>query len=334
MRKAAYRLMRGRNLRSVVAGALGIYGLDPVGIALVSDQTNCSFRVDVPGGGRFFLKVLDSSSCHGSEELKPALEWQDTLARESGARVPRVYRTPLGEPVCEVEDPGSGRHVCTLEEWIPGRRPGAEPSTTLSGRLGETAALFHRHSASFRMPQGLRTRTYGSVFPYSVPGFERAEPVLLFTPGSRTGLTPESCRVFARAGDLVGQEIESLYSRGAAPRLIHCDLHPWNTKTFRRTTAILDFEDTLLGHPEQDIATSLYYFRYRPRWADHLAAFRSGYSLHLDWPFDEPRRLERLIAGRGLLLANFVLGLEGAEASEMKRTYLPLVEDRMGMILS
>jgi hypothetical protein len=59
------------------------------------------------------------------------------------------------------------------------------------------------------------------------------------------------------------------------------------------------------------------------------AAFREGYSAHLEWPFEGTRQLEALLAGRALLLANRAPGLDGPGSSKLRQTYIPLVESRM-----
>jgi hypothetical protein len=85
----------------------------------------------------------------------------------------------------------------------------------------------------------------------------------------------------------------------------------------------------LLGFPELDIATSLYYFRHGPDWEGHHEEFREGNSAHLEWPFEGTRQLEALMAGQALLLANWILGLDRQGSLEFGRTYIPLVERRM-----
>jgi hypothetical protein len=179
-----------------------VFGVEPAVLALMSNESNCCFRVMPRSGGQFFLKILNPSSCHGADEIRISMNWQDALSSEPDVRVPRVIRTPHGEPFCLVEVEGAPPRICTLEEWIPGRRPGGIPARALTRRLGEASAIFHRHARSYSLPPGSRTRIYRGVLPYSDQTFGNIEHILLFAPDRDPWLTPEACDVFARASGM------------------------------------------------------------------------------------------------------------------------------------
>ncbi len=56
--------------------------------------------------------------------------------------------------------------------------------------------------------------------------------------------------------------------------------------------------------PILDVATSLYYMRYRADYLSLAVALRAGYERHRPWVEREPGELDRLLIARGLDLLN------------------------------
>ena len=121
--------------------------------------------------------------------------------------------------------------------------------------------------------------------------------------------------------------------REAPLRVIHNDLHMWNVKVDGDKLYALDFEDMMWGHPIQDIATTMYYFRWADTYETMLAAFRAGYqSVHV-WPEDHEWQLETLMMGRLLLLANYLAVSEDSEDRAFAPQFLERAEGRFHTLL-
>ena len=128
----------------------------------------------------------------------------------------------------------------------------------------------------------------------------------------------------SQAEELWRSLVERVITDGA-----YNDLHMWNVKVDDGRLYALDFEDMMWGHPIQDIATTMYYFRWSDSYEVMLAAFRSGYESVSVWPEDHEGQLEALIMGRGLLLANYVAASEDSEDRAFAPEYLVRATERL-----
>jgi len=195
--------------------------------------------------------------------------------------------------------------------------------------LGTLMARLHKHAATFSPPDGFRIRTFDSVFPYAAEGFAGREPIVLFNEDAKAPLTGEQQSIYQEAHRLVAGGIERLMSKANPLRVIHNDLHVWNVKVDGDKLYALDFEDIMWGCPIQDIATTLYYFRWRESYDTILAVFRGGYESVRAWPEDHEGPLETLIMGHMLLLANYVAVSEDSEDRSFAPEYLSRSEGRL-----
>jgi Ser/Thr protein kinase RdoA (MazF antagonist) len=327
-------LERARRLRAAVRPALAAWGIEPVTIETAGSGSNASYRVACPDSAYCFFKIHDPSCCHTAEELESISAWQNTLVGESSYRVPRVIPALSGELHAEILPHGvSGSRICTLEDWMPGRMVGDAAGTGFMRKLGRVQALMHERSRSAPPGTGRGCRRFDSVFPYARGSGGYREDILLFDANRIPELDRDTCRRFEEAAALVQAGIDSLFGSGPYPVMVHCDMHPSNIKLCGGEPVILDFEDSMMGYPQQDIAVSLYYSRYRGRHDGMFEAFASGYETVSPWPFEDAALLETLIAGRALLLANFVLAMKDPEGIELSHDYIPLIADRIRSFL-
>jgi Ser/Thr protein kinase RdoA (MazF antagonist) len=317
-------------LRAAVRPALAAWGLEAATVETVGFDSNASYRVGSTGQAWFFLKIHDPSGCHPSEELDSISAWQNTLTCETGYRVPHVLPALSGALHSEITHRGvPGARVCTLEEWMPGRKVGDGGGRGFTRKLGRVQALMHARSGSADPGIGRGCRRFDRVFPWSRGPEGFCEEVLLFDIGRIPELDSVTCRLFEEAASIVQAGIDSLFGRDSGPVMIHCDMHPSNIRLCGGEPVILDFEDSMMGFPEQDIAVSLYYSRFRGGGEGLFEEFASGYETVSPWPFEDAFLLETLIAGRALLLANFVLAMKGPTGMELSREYIPLIADRI-----
>lgn len=92
--------------------------------------------------------------------------------------------------------------------------------------------------------------------------------------------------------------------------LIHGDLYYWNVHYFRGELYVIDFEDINLGYPVQDIAVTLSYGRSLDGYSDWKAAFKQGYRSVREWPMENERTIETLIAARSVMFINYVARID------------------------
>ena len=295
----------------------------------LTEATNVIFRVDMEDGRRFVLRMTSPKSAHSVENVRSEIEWIRALNRDAAADVPVPIAWPDGDDVCTLEAADiEGAWHCTRLSWIPGKMLSDRLTPGNLTRHGALSARLHEHGETFKPSPDFRIRAFRTLFPYADPTYPNAEPIVLFDGRAEDLMPRRRAEVFLEVHDRVQEELDLLFEQ-RTPHVIHNDLHRWNVKVHRTRIYALDFEDLLLGHPIQDIATTLYYYRYSPHYPERLDAFRRGYESLRPWPEDHPGQLERLIAARGILLANFVAASRDADDRRMAPEYLTRIEDRL-----
>jgi len=163
------------------------------------------------------------------------------------------------------------------------------------------------------------------VLNYGTPGFRHLEPDRLFDPRYETLIRGERREIVQAALERAEAAVADLRSDPGGRIVIHNDLHPWNVKAFRGRLHALDFEDLAVGHPVQDIAVTFHYLQDREDGPALRDAYRAGYETLLPWPARDPDPIPALVAGRGLMLINHILGARKPD----ERALLPGFLDRM-----
>lgn len=321
---------RGRRLRPVARALLKEYGMASPRLTQLTEASNIIYKVSDPKLGEFVLRVTAPKSCHGPEETRSEVAWLHALVEETEIGCPAPVARLDGDFVSEFDVPGERLSLCSsLFRWVPGRMLDDVLTPANVMRQGTLMARLHSHAATFAPPEAFRIRTYDSVFPYAAEGFAGLEPLVLFNDGADAPLTPKQRTTYLAAHTLIAREFEKLLQSGESLRVIHNDLHVWNVKVDRDRLYALDFEDMMWGYPVQDIATTLYYYRWREDFETLLAAFRGGYEDVADWPESRAGQIETLIMGRALLLANFIAVSEDSEDISFAPEYLQRVEKRL-----
>jgi len=319
---------RIRRLREMAIRALKHYGLpDPV-VRVITIETNGIFRVDSTGR-KYILRIVDPWCCHDDSELRAEIAWLRALASETNLGVPEPVAAADGSYMVKVDVDGVPEsRWCQLFKWVPGSDLGERLNPSNMELYGELAAGLHKHSKNFKLPEGCRLRVMDRVFPWSCEGFSCREPVVLFD-HVNCKYMPSGGEIFQKAVKGVKETIDALYTSSSRPRVIHNDLHIWNVKVCRGKIYALDFEDLVLGHPVQDLATTLFHFDGREEYEELAAVFRIGYERVLEWPEQYPGQIDVLKAGRDLVLANWLLCSQNPDEREAIPGYMERAEKRI-----
>jgi len=321
---------RGRRLRPIALKLLGEYGIKPTKLTQITEASNTIFRVRLDGADDYVLRMTAPKSCHGVDEIRSEVAWLHAIDEDTDIGVPAPVARLDDGYVSEVSLPGEVNPICcAVYRWVPGVMLDDRLTEDNVRRLGILMARLHEHAAGFTLAKGFHIRTFDSVLPYAVEGFAGLEPIVLFNEDAQAPLTSKQRPVYQDAHQLVAAEIENLMRKKDPLRVIHNDLHVWNVKADGDKLYALDFEDMMWGHPIQDIATTMYYFRWRESYEMMLAAFRSGYESVSEWPEDHDGQLETLIMGRTILLANYVAVSEDSEDRAFAPEFLARGEARL-----
>ena len=154
--------------------------------------------------------------------------------------------------------------------WIGGVDLAARLTEANVTELGALTAQLHLHALSFDAPAGLRR--WDNPFPLD-------DHHVLLDDGI---VSPSDRATFATALDRIEAVLERLSDE--RPRMIHGDLHQDNVRVSSGRLFAIDFDDSLLGHPVQDIGVTFWNLQEEPNYEGLRHAFRSGYERYASWP--------------------------------------------------
>ena len=298
---------QANRLRALAARALPAWGLADASLRLLNHGYNTTFRVEVPDGRRFALRV-NVIPTKTEAHLLAEVAWLAALSAETDLTVPTPQRTRDGEWAARVPSPDHGRDLpVVLFSWLDGRNLGAKPSIRRLHAVGRAMARLHEHAATWRPPAGAE-----------LPLFDDVLTDLPNRLGGHPALDAEASAVltaaYARAQELQDQAF-------AADEIIplHADLHGGNLKWHRGRLSVFDFDDAGLGVPALDLAIAVYYLRDDAAAED---ALKAGYAGVRPLPRVSPDVFEGMVAGRNLLLVDDLIEQPNAELRAMIPAYV------------
>ncbi len=302
MRKDYYELTssgRTRRLRALARLALEEFGIEARRLRAMTDATNGVFRVDAAAGRRLALRVgLGPPTGKSKALMMEEIRWMRDLAARADVVIPVPQASSSGAFIVTVsgEDVPHERH-CALFSWLEGPLIADRVSAPTFELLGAAMARLHGAALEYEA-RAEHVHVFDTVYPYG-------HPFIVFEQAGADLLPRRRRAVFEAAHEHVVEGLAALSAR-EPPRLIHGDLHGWNSKINRGVVSVFDFEDMVLGWPVQDIATTLYYFWSRDDFAALWSAFRAGYERIAPWP-DHGGEVATFIKARTLIMANDVL---------------------------
>jgi Ser/Thr protein kinase RdoA (MazF antagonist) len=289
-------LGQARRLRVLAAEALRAYDVDPTSLRLLSNEWNCTFRVDT-AGGPLVLRVMRRDTLSARTKVGSEVEFVTALAAATDVSPPRVISNRAAEQFTTASADGVPEpRACVLFEWVPGSTLDHHVTPQRWADLGELTAKMHRFASSFQPSAAFDAVTYRSVLAFG-------ELEQLFDPGALDLLGLDG--LLREAYEVTNQRIATVM-RDQPHVVIHGDLHAQNVKVSHGMLTPFDFEDLLWAVPILDVATVLYYVRHRPDYLELARAFRDGYQRLLPWVETRPGEVDQLLVARGIDMLNFV----------------------------
>lgn len=305
-----------RSVRSQVAQlrptALDVLRQYPVHVAslrLLNHGFNTTFQVDTTEGQRFALR-LNVNSRRTDAFIGAEMAWLAALSAETDLWVPTPQRTLDGSLLAHVDCTTLGRSIpAALFSWLPGSDLGDEATPGQMRAVGRAAATLHTHGETWQLPPGTALPAIDTVLMDIEYVLDRDHPLLST---ADHGLIED---VFAH----VQAHYDAMFA-GARRQPLHADLHIWNLRWYRGRLSVLDFDDSGIGVPVQDLAISAYYLRDN---AEQEAALLEGYQQLRPLPAFTTEQYEAMVASRNLVLLNDVIMTTNAEFIEMLPRYVP-----------
>jgi Ser/Thr protein kinase RdoA (MazF antagonist) len=304
--------------------ALEQYDLAVDRLRLLTYHFNAIFRIDTADGKKLVLRI-NIPGIRTLGNIRSEARWLAALSRDTDLTVPTPVLNRSGELVTTVAADGvpEPRH-CVVFDWVPGRDLRHNLTVENYRNLGEFTTRLHDHAETWSPPADLDLNTHTGIFLFDTP------ELFWESPRSPDVITPERRDLFREAARRVQTALDDLYAEAGRPLILHADLHQGNVRIDRRgDLSVLDFDDCLFGHFVQDIGISFYYIQGHPEFAALRAAYREGYESRRPWPETTAGQIEAIIAGRELLLCQFLFYSDNPEYREAVPGFIARAEARL-----
>jgi Ser/Thr protein kinase RdoA (MazF antagonist) len=301
--KQAFHSMSHRGQVRCLAGlartALGAYPVRGVHLRLLAHFWNTTFRVSVPEGEQYMLRVhhRDQTSV---DAVRSELLWLAAL-HEAGLSVPEPVANDEARLVTVATHPAIPEpRLCVLFRWIEGRFRYRGLTPAHLAQAGDLMARLQRHACRWERPREFTRHRVGNLDPMQRGRDDAFDPAvaqsLIQTVASLC--TPETGRVVAAAIARSWATLQALGEEADAFGLIHADLHHRNLLFGKAGIGAIDFDDCGYGHWLYDMAVPLTALERHPDYAALRDAFLTGYRARRSLPAGQEAHLESFIALR------------------------------------
>ncbi len=294
------RLGQVRHLRSLALAALQQHDLRVKRLSLLTYHFNAIFRIDAADGRKYVLRI-NIPGIRSLANIRAETLWLAALSEDTDLVVPTPVPFRNGEFVTTVSMDGvpEPRH-CVVFEWVAGRDLRHSMTPANYRRLGELTTVLHDHAETWKPSSPIELNTHTGIFLFDNPE--------LFWESTHAPelITPERRLVFREAARHIQADLDALYAASGPAHILHADLHQSNVRLDRGVMSVLDFDDCLFGHFVQDAGITFYYIQAHPDNEALRSAYRVGYESRRPWPETAASQIEAIIAGRELLLCQFL----------------------------
>jgi len=263
-------------------------------------RENAVYAVRLHDGGRVVLRV-HRRGYHSDEALQSERTWMQALASH-GIDVPRHVLSSAGNSFEKLTIEGfEGERQVDVFHWIDGEQLGSvESGVAVAGRsirdvyrdVGGLAAKLHNHTGVWSAPPGfLRHAWDAEGLAGEKPFWGRFWELAALSPGER--------QLFLRLKETLWRELNAFGFGTDRYGLIHADLVPENILVDGTRLQVIDFDDAGFGWHLFELATSLYFIRRDPGYAEARDALIEGYRRDRPLPEAHLARLPMFLAARG-----------------------------------
>ncbi len=266
------------DLYAIARQSLPRWGLRPDAIELVSRSENTVFRLDMPDGQRYALRI-HRPGYHTLPELESELLWTQAL-NEAGIRVPVGVQTLDGPGYATIATPdGESSRAVGLVNWLDGELLSSvieaetdEPTIVEHFRqIGPVLAAMNNQASDWTPPAGFTRHAF------DVPGYVGESPFwgrFWDVPP----LTAAQRELLAGAREQIRQTLNEYGKDRGTYSMIHADLHAHNILIDPSgALQAFDFDDAGFGWHQYDLAVVLFGLEELPYFDAIADAIVAGY---------------------------------------------------------
>jgi Ser/Thr protein kinase RdoA (MazF antagonist) len=314
--------------KKLVLATLNEYDLSVDSVSFFTQDTNTMFHVYTRTQEHLVMRIYAEGNATLADN-RAEIFFLNSIINHTHLHVTEPVARSDGDFISIISTPQfSTPQRCVLFKWIPGRLMERHIDANNYFLLGKTMAELHRYSRTISIPRDIQPKKWNGVFYYP------DEPIVIDRPEFKHLFPRDQLRLLKTSILHSTRELQRLFDRSEPPMLLHGDLHYGNTKIFRGECYLLDFEDIILGFPEQDIAITLYYGRNREDYPMLTSAFKMGYSEIQPWPITSERQLLLLWAARAAMFINYVAHAEHTPEEFLSGAFdrLAVLMDKLGIV--
>lgn len=287
-------------LQELAGRALAHWGVDDFALDLIKHRENAVYRVTLPNGTRYALRV-HRADYHSDVELRSELQWMHAL-NAYGVHTPAVIPTTDGSLFVRVAAENGETRQCDLLAWVDGTPLGSieeesqEDLSVLTASyrtVGQLMARLHNHASEWLLPDGFVRHAW------DIDGITGEDP-FWGRFWELEALAPAQVDLMHAAAEIVSHRLREF---GQAPDrygLIHADFLPENLLVADDDIKLIDFDDAGFGWHLFDIATSIFFFLGEDEFDAVLEAIVEGYRSERDLPDSHLEMLPTFLMARGL----------------------------------
>lgn len=266
------------DLHAIAEQALPHWGLKPDRVELVSRSENTVFRLDMPDGERYALRI-HRPGYHTLPELESELLWTQAL-NDVGVQVPVGVRTMSGPGYATIPTPdGESSRAVGLVNWLEGEllssviEAEADESRIVDHfrQIGRVLAAMNNQACAWTPPEGFTRHAF------DVPGYVGESPFW----GRFWDIPPLTSAqrdILSTARENIKETLTDYGKNRGTYSMIHADLHAHNI-LIDSTGALqaFDFDDAGFGWHQYDLAVVLFGLEGRPDFEAISDALVAGY---------------------------------------------------------
>lgn len=285
---------------AILPKALDKYDLDVVKTDFFCQYTNVFYKVYDSAGEVYGLKICQEESNKLEDNLCEVF-FLSQLCDKVDFPVPQIVKNKDGMGVTLISsDVFDIPKRTILYKWIEGKEFESNRTEELFFELGRAMAQLHKVTDGVSIPVKIEPKKWDNVF------YFRDEGVVFENEPFRDGFGNKGIELYSNAIDFANKHLQTIIEKYPLI-LLHGDINPWNVLLCDGKLGIIDFEDSILGYPAQDIAVMLSYYRYHKEYKEFKVSLLSGYNSEIPTAKFDEFELEILMIARRLNFINYVL---------------------------